>query len=190
MPSCTTASLRKHKLEPIYREIKKEEINLTLFEHFDRFQQVTKCRRKTDGIWTVHDIEFTDDWSSEDISLLVAQLKANAENNGFIYGAFVYGQLKGFVSVTPEFFGTVCRYLDLSHIFVSRELRRNGIGRILFEKAKEWARDRGAERLYISAHSAGESQSFYSAMGCKEAQEYNAELVQKEPCDCQLECML
>ena len=49
-------------MEPVYREIKEEEIGFSLFEHFDRSQQVTKCWRRTDGIWTVRNIEFTDDW--------------------------------------------------------------------------------------------------------------------------------
>lgn len=177
-------------MEPVYREIKEEEIGFSLFEHFDRSQQVTKCRRRTDGIWTVRNIEFTDDWSGDDIFRLILQLKTNAKNGGFVYGAFIKGQLKGFASVDPDFFGTVCRYLDLSNIFVSRDFRRSGIGKRLFEKSKEWAKYRGADRLYISAHSAVESQSFYSAMGCTEAQEYNMALVQKEPCDCQLECTL
>lgn len=177
-------------MEPVYREIKEEEIGFSLFEHFDRSQQVTKCWRKTDGIWTVRNIEFTDDWSGDDISRLILQLRTNAKNGGFVYGAFIKGQLKGFASVEPDFFGTVCRYLDLSNIFVSRDFRRSGIGKRLFEKAKAWAKCRGADRLYISAHSAVESQSFYSAMGCTEAQEYSTALVQKEPCDCQLECTL
>ncbi|MCI8896985.1 MAG: hypothetical protein HFI61_04170, partial [Lachnospiraceae bacterium] len=32
-----------------------------------------------------------------------------------------------------------------------------------------------------------ETQAFYRAMGCVEAQEYNKEHVEKEPYDCQLE---
>lgn len=50
--------------------------------------------------------------------------------------------------------------------------------------------ENGAKKLYISAYSAVESQSFYKAMGCMEAQVYNMEHVEKEPYDCQLECKL
>lgn len=35
-----------------------------------------------------------------------------------------------------------------------------------------------------------ESQAFYKAMGCREAEEYNKEHVEIEPCDCQLEFVL
>lgn len=48
----------------------------------------------------------------------------------------------------------------------------------------------GAEKLYISAHSAVETQAFYNAMGCAEALEYSKFHTQKEPFDCQLECIL
>lgn len=46
----------------------------------------------------------------------------------------------------------------------------------------------GEEIIYISAHSSVESQAFYKAMGCVEAEEYSIKHVEKEPCDCQLEC--
>ncbi len=42
--------------------------------------------------------------------------------------------------------------------------------------------------LYISAHSAVETQAFYKKMGCTEAQQYRQEHVEQEPYDCQLEC--
>ena len=45
-------------------------------------------------------------------------------------------------------------------------------------------------KLYISAHSAVESQAFYKAMGCVEAEVYHQGHVEEEPYDCQLECGL
>ena len=60
----------------------------------------------------------------------------------------------------------------------------------LFLLAEGTARQLGAEALYISAHSAVESQAFYKAMGCVEAAEYDPHHTAKEPCDCQLECRL
>lgn len=35
-----------------------------------------------------------------------------------------------------------------------------------------------------------ESQAFYKRMGCVEAAEYDRAHIEKEPCDCQLECAL
>ena len=80
--------------------------------------------------------------------------------------------------------------MDLSSIHVSEDVRGQGIGSRLFYAAKQWAREQGGEALYISAHSSVESQAFYKRMGCAEARQYQAEHVEKEPYDCQLECML
>ena len=59
---------------------------------------------------------------------------------------------------------------ELAVMGVLPEYHRRGIGRALFAAAKEWAGDHGGRKLYISAHSAVESQAFYKAMGCVEAQ--------------------
>lgn len=104
--------------------------------------------------------------------------------------AFVDGVLKGFVSVEPGLFGDEQRYLDLSSIHVSADMRGRGVGTDLFARAKAWAREHGAAKLYISAHSAVESQAFYKKLGCVEACVYNERHVAEEPYDCQLECAL
>ena len=80
--------------------------------------------------------------------------------------------------------------MDLSSIHISEDMRNKGIGAVLFQKAKGWARQKGADKLYISAHSSVESQAFYKKMGCVEAEEYNKRHVDEEPYDCQLECKL
>ncbi|MEN2598616.1 GNAT family N-acetyltransferase, partial [Acinetobacter baumannii] len=73
--------------------------------------------------------------------------------DGFVYAAFYDGVLKGFVSVESGLFGKEQKYLDLSSIHVSEDMRHSGIGKTLFLAAKEWAKKHGAEKLYISAHS-------------------------------------
>ena len=65
-----------------------------------------------------------------------------------------------------------------------------GIGKALFLAAKGWARKRGGRKLYISSHSAAETQAFYQAMGCVDAQVYVQAHVDAEPFDRQLECAL
>ena len=82
------------------------------------------------------------------------------------------------------------RVLDLAHIYVSEEWRRSGIGTTLFAAAKRWAEGQGAKKLYISAHSAVESQVFYRKMGCVEAAQADPAHVEAEPFDCQLEYVL
>lgn len=175
---------------PEYKQLQEDEICIELFKDFIRHQVVTKCLRRENNIWIIKDDPFVDDWTEKDYGILVKCLKNTVATGGFVYAAFYNGCLKGFVSVEPGLSGGEQKYLDLSSIHVSEDMRGKGIGKKLFLAAKEWAKENGARKLYISAHSAVESQAFYKAMGCTEAEVYNAEHVRKEPYDCQLECVL
>lgn len=173
-----------------YRSLNEKEICRELFTDFVRHQEVTKCWRREDERWVIKDAPFTDDWGEEEYQFLVQCLRDTVKRGGFVYAAFAEGRLKGFVAVLPELFGGEHRYLDLAAIHVSEDMRKKGIGTRLFHAAKQWAKEKGACKLYISAHSAVESQAFYQAMGCVEAQLYNQAHVEKEPFDCQLEADL
>ena len=56
--------------------------------------------------------------------------------------------------------------------------------------ACQGARQAGGEKLYLSAHSARETQAFYRRLGCVEAQEPQPDLVAEEPFDIQMEYVL
>ena len=173
-----------------YRRLGEGEICRALFRGFRRRQVVTKCWRRENGAWVIRDDPFVDDWSEADYETMVSCLKNTVVTGGVVFAAFMDGALKGFASVEGTLFGGENRYLDLTSIHVSEEARGSGIGSALFRQAKEWAREHGAEKLYISAHSAVESQGFYRRMGCVEAQEYSREHTEAEPFDCQMECAL
>lgn len=173
-----------------YRTLCVDEINTALFGGFIRRQVVEKCWRREENQWVIRDDPFIDDWSAEDYQTLVDCLKHTILTGDFVYAAFCDGVLKGFVSVEPELFGGSQGYLDLSSLHVSQDMRRRGIGTRLFLAAKEWAGKHGARKLYISAHSAVESQAFYHSQGCVEAQDYCQAHVEAEPYDCQMECMV
>lgn len=173
-----------------YRELETEEIGLELFAQFIRHQKVTKCRRREKDKWVIREDPFIDDWTREDYQELAACLRNTICTGGFVYAAFVKDVLKGFVSVEPSVFGGENRYLDLSSIHVSEDMRGRRIGKTLFQAAAAWARKKGAGKLYISSHSAMETQAFYQAMGCVDAQEYEQKHVEREPYDCQLEYWL
>lgn len=173
-----------------YRNLSADEICPELFKGFIRHQVVEKCWRKENDEWVVRDDPFIDNWSEEDYKTLTSCLKRTITTGGFVAAAFYNETLKGFVSVEPTLFGEEQKYLDLSSIHVSEDIRKKGIGTELFLAAKAWAKKMGAKKLYISAHSAVESQAFYKKMGCVEAELYHKEHVEKEPYDCQLECLL
>lgn len=170
-----------------YRVLSEEELCPQLFHKFIRRQKVTKCWRRVKGKWVIRDDPFIDDWGEREYEYLVKCLRHTVASGGIVYGAFLDGDMKGFFSVEAEPFGKNKDYLDLSCIHVSEDLRGEGIGRELFLRAAKWAKEKGAKKLYISGHSAVETQAFYKAMGCVEAKEYNQKHVELEPYDCQLE---
>lgn len=173
-----------------YRSLREDEICRELFAGFIRRQVVTKCWRRENGEWVIRDDPFIDDWTEGEYQILVRCLRNTVATGGFVFAAFCDGVLKGFASVESALFGEEQGYLDLSCIHVSEDMRGQGIGKVLFLAAKDWARAHGGRKLYISAHSAVESQAFYRAMGCVEAEKYHQGHVEAEPYDCQLECRL
>jgi len=173
-----------------YKKITKDEVELSLFSNFNRYQEVNKCWRKENGEWVLKEISFTEQWGLDQYKDLVKYLKNTIETNGRVFGAFKNDVLVGFASLENKFFGSKNEYLQLSSIHTSYENRGQGIGKQLFILVCENAEQMGAKKLYISAHSSEATQSFYKSLGCVEAVEYNESLVAKEPYDCQLEYSL
>ncbi len=173
-----------------YRLLGIEDLATSLFEPFIRYQEVNGCYRKEENAWIIKDICFIEDWNNQDKEYLIECLQNTIKTNGFIYGAFNYDDLVGFVSVEGEYFGSTNQYLQLSSLHVSLPYRRLGIGKELFLLAETCARKTSASKLYLSTHSAKESQAFYRNLGCVDAQEVNQKLFDLEPVDCHLEYQL
>lgn len=170
-----------------YRELEKDDINISLFSSFNRYQDVRRCWRKENGEWTLKEIAFIEQWNLDEYEHLIECLQNTVKTGGAVFAAFHNNVLVGFASVENQFFGSLKQYLQLSNVHISYENRGMGIGKKLFFLTCERAKKLGAQKLYISAHSSQETQSFYKVMGCVEAMEYNNKLVAEEPCDCQLE---
>ena len=170
-----------------YRKIEPAELTPALLAGFARHQEVKRCWRKEDGTWVLRNIAFTEEWDAADYAHLLECLRGTLAAGGSLTGAFEAGRLVGFASVEAKRFGRERQYCQLSSLHVSFESRGRGIGSKLIQCACAAGRALGAEKLYISAHSAEETQAFYRAMGCVEAEEYDPALTAAEPCDCQLE---
>lgn len=171
----------------IYKELEKNEINIELFSSFNRYQEVNKCWRKENGEWVLKEISFNEQWGIDEYKYLVKCLQNTLETGGIVFGAFHNNVLVGFASIENQFFGSEKEYLQLSSIHISYKSRGMGIGKKLFHNMCQKSKEKGAKKLYISAHSSEETQAFYKILGCVEAIEYNAKLVAEEPFDCQLE---
>lgn len=170
-----------------YRQLKENEINAGLLDGFIRRQVVTKCLRRENGAWIAKNAPFIDDWTQKDREWIAADLKNLAGRGGLVYAAYCGGKLAGFASVSAETLGESGEYLELTNIHVTEAMRGRGIGRALFYAAAEWAKAHGAKKLYISAHSSVESQAFYNALGCTDAELYSPRHIEAEPCDRQME---
>ena len=101
-----------------YREIAPGELDRALFRHFERRQEVTKCRRRENGVWVVRDAPFIDDWSEADYAFLVQCLQNTLATGGVVLGAFADGALKGFASVESAPLGKAGDYRDLTCLHV------------------------------------------------------------------------
>lgn len=143
-------------MEMEYRPLREEELCSALFSEFQRRQVVRDCWRKIDGKWCVREDPFIDDWSEADYEFLVDCLKNTIRTGGLVLGAFLDGTLKGFASVESEPMGTGGVYRDLTSLHVSNELRGQGVGRVLFTKATDWAKAHGGGKLYISGTRGGD----------------------------------
>ena len=89
----------------------------------------------------------------------------------------------GFVTVEYEIFEKLAKYVNLGQFQVSEDFRGKRIGRKLFGLACSEAKNLGAQKPYISAHSSKESQAAYKALGCVPASEVNEKMAKEEPFD-------
>ncbi len=172
-----------------YRTLSKEAIVPELFAHFRRYQQITSCWVKEEGAWSLRPAPRTiENWDEKQKEFICWCLGNILSEGGMAAGAFLGGELKGIVAVEGVCLGSRNQYLPVAFLHVSQELRGMGIGKTLFAMAKDFAASRGAEKLYISSQPSQETQAFYAAMGCVEAQEYHAAYVEHNPSECQIEC--
>lgn len=171
-----------------YRRLAKEDLTPGLLDNFERHQEVTRVWRDVDGILTLIDNPFCEEWQdAEKAELLHRCFPETISGGGAVFAAFYKGNLIAFATLPLPLFGSRGQYIQLSNLHVSFEFREMGIGRKMFGICVEEARRLSAQKLYISAHSAEETQAFYRAMGCVPAEEKNARLTGLEPCDIQLE---
>ena len=176
----------------ITRALVANDLTPDLLKYFNRYQEVNRCWRLENNKWVLKDISFTEQWDEELRKEIVAVDFANClSSGGVVWGTFNdNGLCIAFASLLSEFFGSSGQYLQLMQIHVSHEYRNKGVGKTLFGLCVEKARSLGTKKLYISAHSAEESQCFYKGVGCIDAEEINQRLAEYEPYDRQMEFVL
>lgn len=159
-------------------------------DDFIRHQVVTECWRNVDGEWKLLPIAFVEEWGMEKCREIASNIANNLHGDMIDYGAYEDDKLVGYITVGTKKIGSRNQYVQLVEFEISEPYRGKGIGKKLFAKACDLARESGAEKLYISAHSSKESQAAYKALGCVHAEEIISWIAEEEPCDVQLEYFL
>jgi len=112
------------------------------------------------------------------------------ERGGWFFGFFDQEDMIGVVILENEFIGSKKDQLQLKFLHVSQAYRGQGLGKKLFELARDKAREKGAKLLYVSATPSEQTIHFYQSMGCTVTQELDPDLFKLEPEDIHLECRI
>jgi len=172
-------------------EIRNEDVMDDMLDTFDRRQVVSKRYCIKNSVKTLENIDFIDDWSLDERRQIVNDYIRNAyEKSLYATGVRINGKLAGFMVLDCHQIGPNDEYAELKQLHVSQKHRHMGIGKALFYDAVEKARDLKFSKLYISAHSAYETQVFYEDLGCICASWLYPKAVESEPYDIQMEYVL
>ena len=128
--------------------------------------------------------------NKQDYLPYIKNLQNAFDNGGALFGAFYRGILKGISCVENELAGKSKDMVNLTLLWVSKDLRRNGIAKELLELCKLEGRKRNVNKMYISAAPSKNTVDFYLSMGCLKTEEIDYVMYEKEPEDIHLELRL
>ena len=176
--------------EILIRRLPYKGFTMYSLDDFVRHQVVSECWRNVDGEWKLRPIAFTEDWGLDTCREEAADIFQRADRDLISFVALQSDTVVGFITLNTRTRGSRTQNLQLESFQISEPCRGQGIGKALFAKACAAAKELGAQKLYISAHSSRESQEAYSALGCVHAQEIIPCIADKEPYDVQMEYAL
>jgi predicted N-acetyltransferase YhbS len=127
-------------------------------------------------------------WPPGEAEFYTPLLQESFDRGGWFSGAFNGATLVGVAILDNKFIGRDKDQLQLKFLHVSRDYRKLGLGRQLFDLARDKARERGAKQMYISATPSENTVNFYLKRGAVVTNEPDPELFELEPEDIHLEC--
>ena len=151
---------------------------------FRRYQEVKNVYRLQNGNLTLVYNPFTEDW---DAARLIEKAEEILSGRYVTYCAYEGNQVVGEIMLIPK---PNKGRLIIDSFHVSRDYRHRGIGRALFEAARQEALKMGAHALYASCCSSEETINFYTAMGFRLSSDPIPSLAEAESYDLQMECMI
>lgn len=160
-------------------------------KEIDASHFVKRAWRVVDGVRQLIDLNYDDPDFPGGFDEHHEALKETIQNDGFAIGALdESGKLLGFATLNSDVFGMESKYVLLDQMFISRDQRGKGLGKMLMMICVEEARAWQVDKLYICAGSAEDTIAFYFGIGCQEAKEINQALYESDPNDYQLEYVL
>ena len=182
---------RMGKADIIYREMGLDGLRPDMLGGFIRRQEVAESWREVGGRWQLVANPYVEDWDEDALRGIVEGDFARAlAEGGSLSCALAGDRIVGFCLIGGARIGAGGKGLQMAMLHVSADYRGRGIGRALFGLGADSARSSGAATLAISANSSKETQAFYRAMGCANAEDPIRELVEREPFDVQMEYIL
>lgn len=176
-------------------------LNTTLFSNFNRHQLVTYVWREASkanipprakqrmigterqfGDYFLVSEAYTEDWSSDMKAEIVKKL---VDKDRVSYAAVDREKIVGVISMQKDKYGN---RMILDMLYVDESARRHGVGKKLFEKAKELANSYGAYRIYVISSPPLETVAFFKEMGCFISKDPIPKFTKQYPLSIPLEC--
>ncbi len=171
------------------RELKRDEV-IRIWE-IDRREVIDNVYYLQDGRLVLKPEHFdVQGWPPGEAEKYMPILLDCFERGGWFYGLFDGSRLVAMAVLESKFIGPREDLLQLKELHVSTAYRDQGLGRRLFQLAKDKARAQGAKGLYISATPSEHTINFYRGLGCTLASVTDPDLFDLEPEDIHLECAL
>ena len=170
----------------IIRELHREEIERIWT--IDRGEVIEAVYQLQDGHLVLTPEHFdASGWPPGEQEVYAPILLDCCDRGGFFWGVIDGSELAAVAVLDNKRIGRNADQLQLKFLHVSRSHRGQGLGRTLFYKAAQKAKELNARQLYISATPSENTINFYLSLGCVVTRNPDPELFELEPEDIHLE---
>ena len=97
-------------------------------------QRVSNCWRNIDGKYKLIPISYTEDWNLFERKNMAKKIITALNSGATAIAAVIDKSVIGFALLSDLLFGSSKQYVNLKEFYVSEPYRRNGIGKLLFDK--------------------------------------------------------
>ena len=141
----------------------------TLLTGFSHDQKWSEQWVKQEGAWVLEQTTQCRKWSNDKKVWISSYLEEQTKHGGQTYGAYIYDRLVGFAAHgAPKMIDEI-KWINLTMLFVDEDYKRRGIGTLLFDKIITSAKEKGVEKIFVSAIPSKETIAFYFSQGCVDA---------------------